>query len=83
MVLQSCPEFSVAMHVRLVVSRFYYPMGRNPAGSSVHGILQARILENFFLQGIFPTQGWNPHLPQLLPWQENSLPLSYLGSPNG
>ena len=27
-------------------------------GSSVHGILQARILEcHFLLQGIFPTQG--------------------------
>ena len=30
---------------------------------TVHGILQARILERIshsFLQGIFPTQGWNP-----------------------
>ena len=36
------------------------------SGSSVHGILQARILEwvaNFLLQGIFPTQGLNPGLP--------------------
>ena len=43
-------------------------------GSSVHGILQERILEwvailspgnglPFFLQGIFPTQGSNPGLP--------------------
>ena len=34
-------------------------------GSSVHGILQARILEwaaIFLLQGIFPTQGSNPYL---------------------
>ena len=32
-------------------------------GSSVHGILQARILEwgaDFLLQGIFLTQGFNP-----------------------
>ena len=37
------------------------PMGCNPPGSSVHGILQARILEwvatHSLLQGIFPTQG--------------------------
>ena len=32
----------------------------------------------FLLQGIFPTQGLNPYL---LPWQEDSLPLSYLESP--
>ena len=33
-------------------------------GSSVHRILQARILEgcHAFLQGIFPTQGLNPGL---------------------
>ena len=32
---------------------------------SVHGILQARIPERvaFLLQGIFPTQKWNPGLP--------------------
>ena len=41
-------------------------------GSSVHGILQARILElvaNVFLQGIFLTQRLNPHLLHLLHWQ--------------
>ena len=32
----------------------------------------------FLLQGIFPTQGSNPHL---LRWQEDSLPLSHVGSP--
>ena len=35
-------------------------------GSSVHGILQARILEwvaMLFSRGIFPTQGSNPSLP--------------------
>ena len=31
----------------------------------------------FFLQGIFLTQGLNP---RLLHWQEGSLPLSHLGS---
>ena len=34
------------------------------------------------LQGIFPTQGLNPHLLGLLHWQVDSLPLSHLGSPN-
>ena len=32
---------------------------------------------HFLLQGIFPTQGWNPHL---LHWQVDSLPLSHQGS---
>ena len=46
-------------------------------GSFVHGISQTRILELpvFLLQGIFPTQGWNPCLLHLLPWQVDSLPL--------
>ena len=29
----------------------------------------------FLLQGIFPTQGFNPHLLHLLHWQMGSLPL--------
>ena len=39
----------------------YDPVNCGPPGSSVHGILQARILEwvAFLLQGIFPTQGLN------------------------
>ena len=32
------------------------------------------------LQGIFPTQGSNPHLLRLLHWQAGSLPLRHLGS---
>ena len=35
---------------------------------------------HFLLQGIFPTQGWNPCL---LNGQAESLPLSHLGSPKG
>ena len=44
------------------------PMDYSPPGSSVCGILQARILKNtgvhshFLLQGIFPAQGLNPGL---------------------
>ena len=35
----------------------------------------------FLLQGISPIQGWDPPLLHLLPWQEDSLPRSHLGSP--
>ena len=53
-------------------------MDCSPPGSSVHEILPARTLEwdsmtSMILQGIFPTQGSNPHL---LHWQADSLPLS-------
>ena len=42
-------------------------MDGSPPGPSVHGILQARILEwHFLLQGIFPTQGSNLSLLHLL-----------------
>ena len=34
------------------------------------------------LQGIFPTQGWNPHLLCLLRWQAGSLPLAPPGKPS-
>ena len=30
---------------------------------------------HFLLQGIFPSQGWNPHLLRLLHWQRDSLPV--------
>ena len=45
-------------------------------GSSVHGILQARIWSgcHALLQGIVPTQGGNPCLLCLLHWQADSLP---------
>ena len=42
------------------------PVDCSPPGSSVHGILQARILEWVaisFSRGIFLTQGSNPGLP--------------------
>ena len=49
------------------------PVDYSPPGLSVHGILQATTLEWVgclsFLQGIFPTQGWNPgrlHCRQIL-----------------
>ena len=36
---------------------------------------------HFLLQGIFPTQGSNPSLLHLLPWQADSLPLSHVENP--
>ena len=48
-------------------------------GSSVRGILQARILEWVaisFFRGIFLIQGLNMHLLCLLHWQASSLPLA-------
>ena len=50
-------------------------------GSSVHGIFQARVTGagcHFLLQGIFLTQGSNPHLLGLLRWQADFLPLCHL-----
>ena len=48
-------------------------MGSSPPGSSVHGILQARILEwvaiSYFRD--LPNQGPNPCLSPLLHWQTN------------
>ena len=55
---------------------FCDPMDCRPPGSSVHGILPARILEwvaiSFLLQGIFPTKGLNSSLLHLLYWQVDS-----------
>ena len=62
-VAQSCPTLCKLMDC-------------SPSGSSVHGIILARILE--WVQEIFPTQGLNP---SLLHWQADSLPLSHLKSP--
>ena len=49
------------------------PMDRSPPVFSVHGTLQARILEGlpFLLQGIFPNPGIEPGSPAL---QADSLP---------
>ena len=61
---QSCPSLCNSMN-------------RSLPGSSVHGILQARILEWVATSSfrIFLTQGWNLSLLRLLLWQGDSLPL--------
>ena len=55
------------------------PTDWSPPGSSVHGILQARICA--FLQGIFSTQRLNLRLLRLLYLQAGSLPLAPSGKP--
>ena len=59
------------------------PMDRSPPGSSVSGILQARILEwvHALLQGALPTQGLNSALFCVLHWQAGSSPLVPPGKP--
>ena len=52
-------------------------MNYSSPGFSVHGLLSARIVDWVaLLQGIFPTQGSNPHLLSLLHLQTSSLPLA-------
>ena len=59
------------------------PMDCSPPGPSVHGIdfpgKNTGVSCHFLLQGIFQTQGLNPHL---LHWKVDSLPLCHLGSPS-
>ena len=76
----------IFVHVKSLLSymTLYNPMdGSLPVhdNSSVHGILQARILEWVAMprtRGIFLTQGLNSHL---LHWQLGSLPLMPPGKP--
>ena len=76
--------FIPACKVASVVFNFLWPYGLCPSrllcpwgspgkntGVGCHGLLQ----------GIFPTQGSNPHLLNLLHWQVGSLPLASSGKP--
>ena len=59
-------------------------MDSSSPGSSVHGILQARMLERIDMpssRGSFQTQGSNPCFLHLLHWQVGSLPLVPPGKP--
>ena len=62
-----------------VVSDSLQPHGLRPSGSSRHGWdppgKNIGVGCHDLLQGIFPTQGWNPGLLNLLHWQADSLPL--------
>ena len=61
-VTQPCLTLSDSIDYNLTLCD---PMDYSPLGSSVHGILEARILEWIaisFSRGIFPIQGSNPGL---------------------
>ena len=68
--LQSCPTLSDPMNHSLPGSCPWDSLGKN-TGVGCH----------MLLQGIFPTQGSNPHLLSLLHWQEGSLLLAPPGKP--
>ena len=82
--LISSPAFAVLCAQRLQLSpTLCDPMDRSTKHSSVHGIPQAwtGVGCHFLLQGIFLTQGSNPHLLGLLHWQVDSLLLRHRGRP--
>ena len=72
------------MYVASVVSDYLQPYGLQPArllcswdspGKNYRSGLPC------LLQGVFPTQGWNPPLLCLLHWQASSLLLAPPGKP--
>ena len=67
-----------------VMSDSLRPHIMGPPGSSVHGDSPGQntgVGSHALPQGIYLTQGLNPHLLCLLQWQADSLPLSHLASP--
>ena len=61
------------------------PMACSAPGSSVHGDSPGKntgVGCHALLQGIFPTQGSNPRLSRLQPWQAAPFPLAPPGKPN-
>ena len=77
------PSVSLSMYVLVakLCLTLCDPMDRSPPGSSVHGILQARILSGlpFPSPGDFPDPGIKPGFPAL---QADSLPSESPGKPN-
>ena len=76
----------MCVHVKLLLScpTLCNPVDCSLPGSSVHGNSPDKntgVGCHALLQGIFPTQGSNPHLVCLLPWQAGSLPLVPPGNP--
>ena len=70
-------------HSCLVVSS-WDPMDCNQPGFSAHRIIPGEntgVGCHFLLQGIFLTQGSNPHLLHFLHWQMDPLPLAPPGKP--
>ena len=57
------------------------PMNCSPPGSSIHGVLQARILEWVAMPSDLPNPGIKPVSPAVPTLQADSLPLSHRESP--
>ena len=79
--------FGVSEKVKVLVTQscltLCHPIDYSLPGSSVHGILQARMLDHFLLQGMFSTQGSNPGLIHCrqLPSESPGKPLGVSISP--
>jgi len=73
------------MHVKLLQSCLTLcgPMDHSPPGSSVHGILQERILEWVAMTSSRRSSQPSPRLLHFLHWQAGSLPLAPPGKPHG
>ena len=81
--LENIHAFMHAKSLQLCLS-LCDPVDCSPLSISVHGILQARILEcdaRLSSRGSFLTQGCNPHLLRSQHWQAVSLPLMPPGKP--
>ena len=78
-VAQSCPTHSAPhglQHVRLPCPSPTPGACSNLCPSSQTPLNDFHFhVHYFFFQGIFLTQGWNPHLLRLLHWQVDSVPL--------
>ena len=76
---------ALCLHAKLLqLHPTLWTLLRSPPGSSICGILQARILEWVAMpssRGSSLTQGSNPGLLCLLSWQAGSLPLVPPGEP--
>ena len=85
--IEGAVSLAHCMHAKLLQSSptVCDPMDCSPPGSSVHGILQAKILK--WVAGLPPGDPPNPGIQptsklHLLHWQADSLPLCHLGSPH-
>ena len=78
------PESESESEVAQLCPTLSDPMDCSPPGSSIHGIFQARVLEwgaiAFSRDLSYPRIKLEHPVLCLLHWQEDSLPLSHLGS---
>ena len=78
----NCVCCVLLQYVQLVLSNSLHPMGCSLTCSSVHGILQAKILEWVVMPSSRGSSWSRDQTHVLLRWQEDSLPLRHLGRPS-